>query len=97
MAKPFLLAISLIALLPAFGSVSAQRRSETPTASEASEPFNVGFVLYTKGRAPGTLNARWNYANAYSGQGLATGGPAAAGFAGRYRCSLLSQGRAILR
>ena len=28
--------------------------------------MNIGFVLYTKGDAPGTLNARWNYANAFS-------------------------------
>ncbi len=44
---------------------------------------NIGFVLYTKGDAPGTLNARWNYANAFSGPGLATGGPKE-GFAGQY-------------
>jgi hypothetical protein len=44
---------------------------------------NVGFVLYTKTDAPGTLKARWNYANAYSGPGEATGGPEN-GFAGRY-------------
>ena len=37
--------------------------------------MNIGFVLYTKGDAPGTLNARWTYANAYSGPGVATGGP----------------------
>ena len=33
---------------------------------------------------PGTLDARWNYANAYSGHGLATGGPGSGAFAGRY-------------
>ncbi len=52
-------------------------------ATEAPELVNVGFVLYTKGDAPGTLKARWNYANAYSGPGEATGGPSE-GFAGRY-------------
>lgn len=52
-------------------------------AAEAQDPVNVGFVLYTKGDAPGTLMARWNYANAYSGPGEATGGPEE-GFAGRY-------------
>ena len=54
--------------------------------AKASDPPNVpniGFVLYTKSYAPGTLNARWMYGNAYSGPGIATGGPAV-GFAGRY-------------
>ena len=52
-------------------------------ATDAQELVNVGFVLYTKSDAPGTLKARWNYANAYSGLGEATGGPKD-GFAGRY-------------
>ncbi len=52
-------------------------------AAEAQDPVNVGFVLYTKGDVPGTLKAIWNYANAYSGPGEATGGPKE-GFAGRY-------------
>jgi hypothetical protein len=52
-------------------------------AAEAQPVLNIGVVLYTKGEAPGTLYARWNYANAYSGPGLATGGPKE-GFAGRY-------------
>jgi len=52
-------------------------------ATEAQELVNVGYVLYTKSDAPGTLKARWNYANAYSGPGEATGGPME-GFAGRY-------------
>jgi hypothetical protein len=30
------------------------------------------------------LDARWSYANAYSGRGVATGGPTSGGFAGRY-------------
>ncbi len=48
--------------------------------------LNVGFVLYTKGEAPGTLDARWTYENAYSGAGIATGGPENGedGFAGQY-------------
>ena len=45
--------------------------------------MNIGFVLYTKGDAPGTLNARWIYQSVYSGKGLATGGPKE-GFAGHY-------------
>jgi hypothetical protein len=36
---------------------------------------NIGFALYAFGEIPGTLDARWSYENAYSGSGLATGGP----------------------
>ena len=52
-------------------------------ASEAPDTSNIGFVLYTKSYAPGTLNARWMYANKYSGPGIATGGPKV-GFVGNY-------------
>jgi len=52
-------------------------------ASESQRPLNIGFVLYTKGDAPGTLNARWTYQNVYSGKGVATGGPKK-GYAGHY-------------
>jgi hypothetical protein len=52
-------------------------------AAEARQALNIGFVLYTKGDVPGTLNARWTYQNVYSGKGLATGGPKD-GFAGHY-------------
>ena len=52
-------------------------------ASEVPDAMNIGFVLYTKSYAPGTLNARWMYANKYSGPGIATGGPKE-GFAGHY-------------
>jgi len=52
------------------------------TAQEPAAP-NIGFVLYTKSPAPGTLNARWMWANKYKGPGIATGGPKE-GFAGRY-------------
>ena len=52
-------------------------------ASEARQALNIGFVLYTKGDVPGTLNARWTYQNVYSGKGLATAGPKQ-GFAGHY-------------
>ena len=45
--------------------------TETPGAS------NIGFVLYTKSLAPGTLNARLMYSTKYSGPGIATGGPKA--------------------
>ena len=50
---------------------------------KAQQPLNIGFVLYSKGDAPGTLKARWRYTTEYSGTGVATGGPAE-GFAGHY-------------
>jgi hypothetical protein len=84
MLRSLLLATSIATLLTASGSASAQTSLEAPPVSQASEPLNIGFVLYTKNRAPGTLNARWNYANAYSGPGVATGGPTSGGFVGRY-------------
>ena len=77
MVRSLFITASLTALLLASGYASA------PLASEVQDPFNIGIVVYTKGATPGTLNARWNYANAYSGPGLATGGPKE-GFAGRY-------------
>ena len=79
-----MIAAALAALLSGSGSASAQTSTKPPAAAKADEPFNIGFVLYTKGKAPGTFNARWNYANAYSGPGVATGGPPSSGFAGRY-------------
>lgn len=45
--------------------------------------LNIGFVLYTKGDAQGTLNARWSFSNTRHGTGIATGGPAE-GFGGHY-------------
>ena len=83
MPRLFLPVVSLAALLLS-GSALAQTSPTRPPAAKADQPFNIGFVLYTKGKAPGTLDARWNYANAYSGRGVATGGPASSGFAGRY-------------
>ena len=44
---------------------------------------NIGFALYAIGERPGTLDARWSYENAYSGSGLATGGPNQ-GFVGNF-------------
>jgi hypothetical protein len=49
----------------------------------ASEPSDIGFVLYTRSDSPGTLNARWMYGEQYRGPGIATGGPRD-GFAGEY-------------
>jgi NAD(P)-dependent dehydrogenase (short-subunit alcohol dehydrogenase family) len=63
--------------------VLASGSASVAVASEARQALNIGFVLYTKGEALGTLNARWTYQNVYSGKGLATGGPKE-GFAGHY-------------
>jgi hypothetical protein len=65
------------------GLLSAAGCAHAPAASKVQGPLNIGFVLYTKGDAPGTLTARWRYTTEYSGTGVATGGPAE-GFAGRY-------------
>jgi hypothetical protein len=65
------------------GFVLASGSASVAMASEARQALNIGFVLYTKGDVPGTLNARWTYQNVYSGKGLATGGPKL-GFAGHY-------------
>jgi hypothetical protein len=64
-------------LLPTFAN------SQTKTPTKTRDTLNIGFVLYTKGSTPGTLYARWNYANVWSGPGIATGGPKE-GFAGHY-------------
>lgn len=45
--------------------------------------FNIGVVVYTRGEAPGTLNAKWRHLINGSGTGISTGGPPE-GFAGRY-------------
>ena len=52
-------------------------------AQDLPEPENIGFVLYTKSHAPGTLNARWMLTDKYRGPGIATGGPRD-GYAGKY-------------
>jgi len=44
---------------------------------------NIGCVLYTKGKEPGTLNAKWYHSDSGNGTGYATGGPAEE-FAGHY-------------
>ena len=77
MLRSFFITASLTGLLLASGCASV------PITSETQNALNIGFVLYTKGDAPGTLNARWRYTNAYSGTGVATGGPKE-GFAGHY-------------
>jgi hypothetical protein len=77
MVRSFGVAAALMGLLLVFPAASVQR------ASAAANPSNIGFVLYTRSYAPGTLNARWLYAGKYSGSGIATGGPKE-GFAGHY-------------
>ena len=77
MLRSFLVKASLTGLLLVSGVASIAIASEAPDVS------NIGFVLYTKSYAPGTLNARWIYANKYSGPGIATGGPKE-GFDGHY-------------
>jgi hypothetical protein len=78
------LLLALAVLQACSGGARAQTSPRPHVAAKPDQPFNVGFVLYTKGKVPGTLDARWMYANAYSGRGVATGGAASGGFAGRY-------------
>ena len=68
-------AVTMLSLTTHYAPVAA--------APETPEISNIGFVLYTKSLAPGTLNARWMYSTKYRGPGIATGGPKA-GFAGNY-------------
>jgi len=77
MLRLFFITASLTVILftPGFASV--------PKASVPQDTLNIGFVLYTPGYTPGTLYARWTYANVYSGPGIATGGPRE-GLAGYY-------------
>ena len=82
MTRLFLPAVSLAFL--SSGSALAQASPTPSPAAKSGQPFNIGFVLYNKGKAPGTLDGRWTYGNAYSGRGVATGGPATNGFTGRY-------------
>jgi hypothetical protein len=77
MRGPSFIAALAAALLSTPGNASAQ------SSSAAHDTVNIGVVLYTKGDAPGTLKARWNYANVFSGPGVATGGPKE-GFAGNF-------------
>lgn len=77
MIRSFLLAIFLTGALPVLAS------TQTALADEQPEIANIGFVLYTKSHAPGTLNARWMFTDKYRGPGIATGGPAD-GYAGEY-------------
>lgn len=84
MHRSLLVAASIAAFLPAGGTAAAQASLSVPPAPSEAAPLNIGFVLYTRSDTPGTLNARWTYANRYSGPGVATGGPISGGFVGRY-------------
>lgn len=77
MSRSRVIAASLAGLLWAFSCTPGSAASGAPDSS------NIGFVLYTKSPAPGTLNARWMYSTKYSGPGIATGGPKT-GFVGNY-------------
>jgi hypothetical protein len=52
---------SLITAVSLAGLPLASGGASVAMASEAQHALNIGFVLYTKGAAPGTLNARWTY------------------------------------
>lgn len=73
------------ALIAAFHSAILLAAHSTPVIADpqTSAESNIGFVIYTKSPAPGTLNARWMYSTKYKGPGIATGGPKE-GFVGRY-------------
>ena len=75
--RSFLVTVALTVLLFTSGFASV------PKATKTRDTLNIGFALYTRSATPGTLNARWNYANVYSGKGVATGGPKK-GIAGHY-------------
>jgi hypothetical protein len=77
MLRSFFVATLLLVGLSPFAGAAAASASETAAAS------NIGFVLYTKSLAPGTLHARWIYGKDYRGPGIATGGPKD-GFVGKY-------------
>ena len=74
-----LIVLSLIFIIPFAGNSQTVKQK-----SLEKDTLNIGFVLYTKSNTPGTLFARWNYDNIWSGPGIATGGPKESGFAGKY-------------
>ena len=75
--------LNLVSLGVTSKHCSIPKKGARAMASKTPEVPNIGFVIYTKSYAPGTLNARWIYGGKYSGPGIATGGPNE-GFAGRY-------------
>ena len=85
MIKTFRLTIQIQLAILILSAVmfSLPANSQSNKSSKTQDTLNIGFVLYTKGDTPGTLYARWNYANIWSGPGIATGGPRD-GFEGNY-------------
>jgi hypothetical protein len=77
MVRSFLIVICVVSFL--FTSVLAPKA----LAAEQADITNIGFVLYTKSHAPGTLNATWMFTTKFKGPGIATGGPRE-GYAGKY-------------
>ena len=78
-----LLPIQFLILALAFSIFPPPANAQNNTVSVPRDTFNIGIAVYTKGAAPGTLTAIWNYANVYSGKGTATG-VSKDGFAGNY-------------
>ena len=76
--------MKLLLLILSFAVFTNLSYSQNESNSKNKEPLNIGFVLYSKSNTPGTLFARWNYGNAYSGPGIATGGPKENGYVGNY-------------
>ena len=82
--RQLIVTMKFFLLILAFAILPNSSYSQNNTDSDKKDPLNIGFVLYTKSNTPGTLFARWNYGNAYSGPGIATGGPKESGFVGNY-------------
>ena len=77
MVRPFLIILYLTGTFLVLGVAS------TAVGEEKPDITNVGFVLYTKSHAPGTLNARWMFTDKYKGPGIAIGEPTG-GYVGKY-------------
>ena len=78
-----ILPMQFLVLSLVFSIFPSHANSQSNTAATTRDTFNIGFAVYTKGAAPGTLNGIWNYANVWSGKGKATG-VSKGGFAGNY-------------
>jgi len=85
MRKLFQIALPMQFLILAltFSIFPSHANSQNNVAPVTRDTLNIGFALYTKGAAPGTLNAIWNYANVWNGKGTAIG-VTKDGFAGNY-------------
>ena len=77
------LPIQFLILILAFVIFPYHANSQSNTTSVTRDTLNIGYGIYSKGAAQGTLNAIWNYANVWSGKGKATG-VSKNGFAGNY-------------